>query len=272
MTGAGNDFIVADNRGGAWSVYDLPALSAGLCKRGMNIGADGLILIENSMRARFKLRVFNSDGSQASMCGNGTRCAARFAFLKVIAGKRMTIETSVGILDAEICGGTDVSLRMPVRAEAPRAMMLRLQGRQISASYAHAGVPHLVLFVNDAEKAPVATLGQSLRWHPDLGEGGANVDFVQLKGPQGPHLIRTFERGVEGETLACGTGVTAAAWVLYKLFGKPSLQRFTVRSGRDLEVEIDEAGGTDLSVRLKGEARVVFRGFLSDESLTEALR
>jgi diaminopimelate epimerase len=271
MTGAGNDFIVADNRGGAWSVHDLNALARGLCRRGTSIGADGLVLIENSMRGRFKVRIFNSDGSQARMCGNGTRCASRFAFLKVIAGRRMVIETSAGMLDAEICDGTDVSLRMPVRAEIPRALSLRLQGHPISACFADAGVPHLVVFVNDAERAPVATLGPALRWHPEAGEGGANVNFVQLNGERGPHLIRTFERGVEAETLSCGTGVTATAWILYKLFHKPALQSFKVRSGRVLEVEIEETGLGDIGVRLKGEARVVYRAFLSDESLAEAL-
>ncbi len=223
------------------------------------------------MRGRFKTRIFNSDGSEAPMCGNGNRCAARFAFLKVIAGRQMTIETSAGMLDAEICDNGEVRLRMPIRAKAPSALELHIQGRKLAAYYAHTGVPHLVVFVNDASRAPVSTLGPALRWHPEAGEGGANVNFVQLVGENGPHPIRTFERGVEGETLACGTGVTAAAWILYKLFKKPPMQSFLVRSGMVLEVEVSEKSASELSVRLRGEARVVYRGVISEESLKEAL-
>ncbi len=271
MTGAGNDFIVADNRGGAWSVLDLPVLARGLCRRGLSIGADGLILVENSMRARFKVRIYNSDGSETAMCGNGARCAARFAFLKVIAGKQMTMEAPVGVLEAEICPDGDVRVRMPVRAEPPERLDLSVQGHLVTTYRAETGVPHLILFVNDVERAPLATLGPALRWHPRLAPDGANVDFLQLKDPGGPHSIRSYERGVEGETLACGTGVTAAAWVLRKLFGRPGLQRFATRSGRILEVDVSETSEADLAVRLKGEARVVYRGFLMDESLKEAL-
>jgi len=272
MTGAGNDFIVGDNRAGAWSVLDLPALSRGLCRRGLSVGADGLVLVESSNRARLRVRIFNSDGSEASLCGNGTRCAARFAFLRVIAGKQMTVETSAGVLEAEVLPDGDVRLRMPVRAAEPQPATLTVAGRAVRCHLVQVGVPHVIVFVTDAAQAPVASLGPLLRSHPDLGPEGANVDFLELRGAQGPHPLRTFERGIEAETLACGTGVTAAAWLLHRTFSRPPLQRFLVRSGRQLEVEISPGSpGADPSVRLRGEARVVYRGTLTEESLQEAL-
>lgn len=272
MTGAGNDFIVGDNRGGAWSVLDLPAMARGLCRRGLSVGADGLVLVEGSMRGRFRVRIFNRDGSEAALCGNGTRCAVRFSFLKVISGRQTTVETPAGVLDAEVCNDSEVRLRIPMRAGEPRALTLAVGGKPVQGYLVEAGVPHLVVFVNDAAKAPVATLGPALRSHADLGPRGANVDFLQLAGGSVPHLIRTFERGVEGETLACGTGVTAAAWLLHRVFGRPPLQRFEVRSGRVLEVEVSPGAAGDAAVRLKGEAAVVYRGFLTEEALGEALR
>jgi diaminopimelate epimerase len=270
MSGAGNDFIVADNRGGTWSVLDLPALARGLCRRGLSVGADGLVLVEGSNRARIRVRVFNSNGSEAELCGNGTRCAARFAFIRVIAGKHMTVETAAGVIEAEVLPDTEVRLRMPVRPSEPSPIELQVEGRAVRGYLVHAGVPHLVVFVSSAEGAPVASLGPLLRAHPDLGPSGTNVDFLELRG-EGPHAIRTFERGVEAETLACGTGVTAAAWLLCRTFSRPPLQRFIVRSGRVLEVEVASGTGADPTVRLKGEARVIFRGTLTEESLQEAL-
>jgi len=272
MTGAGNDFIVGDNRAGTWSVLDLPALARGLCRRGLSVGADGLVLVESSNRARLRVRIFNSDGTEASLCGNGTRCAARFAFLRVIAGKQMTVETAAGVLEAEVLPEGEVRLRMPVRATDPQPVTLTVGAGTVRGYLVQAGVPHLIVFANDAANAPVPTLGPLLRSHADLGPEGANVDFLELRGPAGPHLLRTFERGVEAETLACGTGVTAAAWLLHRTFTRPPLQQFQVRSGAVLEVEITPGSGGDPTVRLRGEARVVYRGTLTEESFQEALR
>lgn len=272
MTGAGNDFIVGDNRTGAWSVLDLPALARGLCQRGVSVGADGLVLVESSMRARLRARIFNSDGSEATLCGNGTRCAARFAFLRVIAGRQMTVETLAGVLEAEVLPGDEVRLRIPLHAAEPLPVALEVGTRTVHGYLVHIGVPHLIVFVHDASAAPVATLGPLLRGHALLGPEGANIDFLELRGPEGPHPLRTYERGVEAETLACGTGVTAAAWLLVHSFSRPPLQTFLVRSGRQLEVEVTPGTGGDFSARLRGEARVVFRGTLTEEALQEALR
>ena len=270
ITGAGNDFILGDNRHGRWAAHPLERLSRGLCRRALSVGADGLILIENSNRARFRIRIFNSDGTQTRMCGNGARCAARFAFLKVIAGRQMTMETPSGVLEAEILPNGAVRVEIPGLAENPRRLEITGGGRRIPCLLTHTGVPHAVVFVKDVEKVPVASLGALLRRAPELGAEGANVDFVSVEdGP--PFPLRTFERGVEGETLACGTGVTAAAWVLRHLGRAGDRVEMRVRSGQVLAVEIDPSRVGKPLFRLTGEARVVYRGYLSQESLLEAL-
>jgi diaminopimelate epimerase len=266
MSGAGNDFILGDNRSGRWPSNDLPGLAARLCRRRLGIGADGLLLLENSPRASFKVDIYNSDGSRARMCGNGARCAARFAFLKVIAGKHMTMEFPAGVLEAEILSGDDVQVTMPLRLEPPVPASLDIRGKEIKGFRVHAGVPHFILFVREMEAAPVSTLGPLIRSHPFFGEAGTNVDFLSLR-ESGPTAIRTWERGVEGETLACGTGVTAAAWLLQERYGKRGPHRLLVRSGSVLEVGLPGAGNGSREVFLKGEARVVYRGILSGGSI-----
>jgi diaminopimelate epimerase len=270
MTGAGNDFILGDNRRGEWNRWPIQRLARGLCRRGLSVGADGLILIENSNRASFRLRIYNSDGSESAMCGNGARCAARFALLKVIAGRRMTIETPAGILDAELLPDNVVRVEMPGKAVPPRRLNINLRGRSVPVLLTDTGVPHLVVLVRDLERIPVVSLGRTLRSSPEAGPDGANVDFVSVTNGE-PYPMRTYERGVENETLACGTGATAAAWVLHHLGYAGSSVNLRVRSGRNLEVRIIPKGSGIHPFTLTGEARVVFRGFLSEESLQEAL-
>lgn len=270
MSGAGNDFILVDNRQGAWSRYPLAQLAAGLCRRGLSVGADGLILVETSNRAQLRLRIFNRDGTQAPMCGNGARCAARYAFLKVMAGKQMTVETPSGVIDAEILPDGRVRTEVPGLAAQPRRISLQVKGRTISGILTDPGVPHLVVFVKDVERVPVSELGALLRSAPELGPEGANVNFVESGGAE-PIAIRTFERGVEGETLACGTGAAAVAWVLHWLGKTGEHVRLAPRSGKVLTVDIDLKAGAGHLFRLTGEARVVCRAFLSEESIMEAL-
>jgi len=269
MSGAGNDFIVGDNRQGQWDAYPAEALARGLCRRGLSIGADGLILLETSNRAHFRLRIHNSDGSDGVMCGNGARCAARVAFIRVIAGRRMTMETGAGVIAAEIFHDGSVRVEIPGRAEPPVRLDLALGGRRVPCYLTESGVPHLVVFVKDVPSVAVQELGAALRHAPELGPDGANVNFVAL-GPE-PILMRSFERGVEGETQSCGTGATAVAWVLYRLGQAGTRVRLLPRSGKELLVEIDPTRATSNPFRLTGEARLVFRGFLSEESLQEAL-
>ncbi len=274
MNGAGNDFIIGDNRHYQWSAYPLAALARGLCRPHVGVGADGLILLENSKKAHFKIRIFNSDGSESPMCGNGARCAARYALMRVIAGRSMTIQAGPDVISAEVLPDLTVRVEIPGEPQAPRRIDLAVERRSLPSFLTTAGVPHLVIFVRDREALdaiPLSVLGPKLRHAPELGPQGANVDFVALS-PAPPFALRTFERGVEAETLACGTGVTACAWVMKHAGVSGDATTFRTRSGRDLTVEI--AGGQAPASRfsLTGDAVLVFKGSLSEEALQEATR
>lgn len=265
MAGAGNDFVVIDNRGGA--VADASELTRRICTRRLSVGGDGLILIEPSARATFRMRYYNSDGSLGEFCGNGTRCAARFAFLSAIAEPRMTIETDAGIVDAEIGADDRVTISLPppqgFRADRPLAVgATTVRGSSITV-----GVPHYVIYAgDDLWKRDVETLGRAIRRHPEMQPAGTNVNFVSVR-DAGSIEVRTYERGVEAETLACGSGVVAAVTVS-ALLGKvrPPVSVLT-RSGITLEVSMTLAGGEARDVRLAGDARVVFRGTTTAETL-----
>lgn len=265
MSGAGNDFVVIDNR--AARLSGAPELARRICTRRVSVGADGLILIETSARATFRMRYYNADGSPGAFCGNGTRCAARFAFLNVIAPRRMTIETDSGIVSAEIGdhGEVTLALQSPLSFKAER--ILTVGDTTVSGSSIMVGVPHYVVFLRrDLWSQDIAPLGAAIRSHPDLGAEGANVDFVVIREWHALD-VRTYERGVEGETLACGSGIVASVAVA-ALFGKvKSPVSVLSRSGISLEVSFDLAGRQIDNVRLKGDARLVYRSTLTPETV-----
>src|SRR5262249_8617067 len=210
MAGAGNDFVVIDNRAGR--VTDPVELTRRVCTPHLSVGADGLILVEPSVRATFRMRYWNADGSVGDFCGNGTRCAARFAFVNVIPPKRMTIETGAGIGAAEVSDGGQVTLGLPPPQDFQPNRPLARAGGEISGSFITVGVPHYVIFIKDDlwSHPIVVPLGREIRNHPDLQPAGANVNFAIIRDEH--HMdVRTYERGVENETLACGSGVIASA-------------------------------------------------------------
>ncbi|MBN2564960.1 MAG: diaminopimelate epimerase, partial [Candidatus Eisenbacteria bacterium] len=211
MTGAGNDFIVIDDRANRIG-NDARELAKQLCRRRLSIGADGLILIVPSARADFRMRYFNADGSEADMCGNGGRCAAKFAHSREISGPRMSFESSSGLHRAELLENGHVRLRMP----DPRAMILdnpvRLRGEDLMLHRVNTGVPHAVCEVKEINSFPVVEVGRLVRYYSDFMPEGTNADFVEVL-DQHSVSLRTYERGVEDETLACGTGAVAAALV-----------------------------------------------------------
>ncbi|HVE73158.1 MAG TPA: diaminopimelate epimerase [Thermoanaerobaculia bacterium] len=266
MAGGGNDFVVIDNRNGR--VTDPESLTRRICTRALSVGADGLILIEPSVRATFRMRYWNSDGSLGEFCGNGTRCAARFAFLNVIAGRRMSIETDSGIVSAEIGEGGIVTITLPpphsFRAQRP----LAIEDRTIRGSSIRVGVPHYVVFIGDGLWSQnIVPLGRAIRMHPDLKpDGGANVNFVTVRDPHAIE-VRTYERGVENETLACGSGIVSSA-VISALFGKvQSPVSVLTRSGITLQVEFAMREGYVDDVRLRGDARLIYRATITPETL-----
>jgi diaminopimelate epimerase len=266
MSGAGNDFVVIDNRAG--SIADPGELTRRICTRALSVGADGLILVEGSARATFRMRYYNRDGGLAAFCGNGTRCAARFAFLNVIAGRKMTIETDAGIVAAEISDGGQVTLSLPAPHTFRARRPLNIGGRTIHGSSIMVGVPHYVLFLGHHDWAQdIAPLGKAIREHEELvPDGGANANFVVVRDPHSIE-VRTYERGVEAETLACGSGVVASA-ITSGMFGKvQSPVQVLTRSGITLEVAFTVREGYAEDVRLKGDARLIYRATITPETL-----
>ena len=265
MAGGGNDFVVVDNRGP--KIDDPSELTRKVCTRALSVGADGLILVEGSARATFRMRYYNADGGRADFCANGTRCAARFAFLNVIAGRRMTIETDAGIVGAEIGDGGSVTLALPPPWSFRPRRALRVGETEIHGSSLMVGVPHYVVFLRDDLWAQdIAPLGRAIRSHPDLAPEGANVNFVVVRGPHEIE-VRTWERGVEGETLSCGSGVVASA-VTSALFGRAaSPVSVLTRSGIHLDVAFQMRDGQPDEIRLRGDARMIFRASLTPETL-----
>ena len=266
MAGAGNDFVVIDHRSGG--IDDPAALTRKTCTRGLSVGADGLILIEKSDRATFRMRYFNSDGSLGEFCGNGTRCAARFAALHGIAPAKMTVETDAGIVSAEVGADGLVTISLPppqtFRADRP----IRIGDETIHGSSVTVGVPHYVLFPRtDLWSLDIVPLGRAIRMHRDLQPAGANVNFVHVRDSHSIE-IRTYERGVEAETLACGSGIVASVSVsaLSKKVSSPV--SVTTRSGATLLVSFTLDGTEMRDVRLRGDARLVYRGTTTPETIT----
>lgn len=260
MTGAGNDFIVIDDRrnevGG-----DARELAKQLCRRRLSIGADGLILLIPGTTADFRMRYFNADGSEADMCGNGGRCAARFAHEKGIAGAGMTFESRSGMHSAEILEGGAVRLGMT----DPRAMLLDngvlLKGVRRAVHRINTGVPHAVCEVEDLDQFDVVEIGRLLRYHTDYMPEGTNADFVEVI-DDGTLSLRTYERGVEDETLACGTGAVAAALVMAALGKVKPPVAVRTRGGETLTIGFYMSDLGFCDVTLSGNADIVYEGVL----------
>ena len=273
MVGAGNDFIVVDARR-RHPARRWPQVARALCDRHAGIGADGLLVLERSRRAAARMRVFNPDGSEAEMCGNGARCVAQYlaGAGRSVRAQEIAIDTLAGMVTATV-RGERVATRLTDPVELQLGLGLELDGRTVRLGFVNTGVPHAVVPVPAVDEVDVARLGRALRGHAAFAPRGANVNFVQ---PDPAHpgrvRVRTYERGVEGETLACGTGVAATA-VIYGLTqgrtvtnGQPAAYRVAVqvRSGDVLTVSFQarQVGGR-LQVGalvLEGLAREVFTG------------
>jgi diaminopimelate epimerase len=270
LQGSGNDFVVIDNRDGKVEEFlrslnlDIKEFAKKVCAFHTGVGADGLILIENpeNPENHFKWQFFNSDGSVAEMCGNGSRCAVRFAFDEGIVGKEVRFETLAGVIKAYVLDG---GKRIKVQLTPPkdyREVFLSLNAQSIEGYFINTGVPHFVAIVNDLESIDVKKLGRAIRFHPEFQPKGTNVNFVEREGEDAIR-IRTYERGVEGETLACGTGATASAIVAYKkgIVSKKPVRVLT-KGGEVLAIDFDN---DFREVFLEGGVVRVFDGFLRRE-------
>ena len=258
MNGAGNDFVLIDNR--ARKVRLSREQVVRLCDRHRGVGADGVILLVPSVsgKADWAWEFFNSDGSTGEMCGNGARCFARFVQRLTRVTRGFTFETEAGVITASFQRGrVTVSLTRPGELRLNQEVPLSVGNQTIHSI--NTGVPHAVLFVPDADRAMVQQLGPEIRRHLHFGPKGTNVNFVQQLGPN-QIRVRTFERGVEGETLACGTGVTASALIAARLHGFTSPVKVQVQGGEELEVSFKDINGEFADVKLSGPAQFVFEG------------
>ena len=264
MSGSGNDFIIIDNRRPAVGQFDLRNFIVNVCRRKMSVGADGLILIEESDAADFKWQFYNSDGSRPEMCGNGARCAARFAFLNGIAGPQHAFETDAGVISAEIVGDR-VKVKMPDPFDIRTDSSLDLREGSLSISSINTGVPHVIEEVTGLDDIDVFNRGREIRNHSAFAPDGTNVNFISISEPN-QIALRTYERGVEDETLACGTGATASALITAAKNRWKSPVNVRTRSGIMLTIHFSLENGNYKNVFLEGDARVIYEGTLWEDA------
>jgi diaminopimelate epimerase len=262
MHGAANDFIMVDDRLGTFPITDQKWI-ASVSSRRTGVGCEGVILIQKSETSDFRMRFFNPDGTEVEMCGNGARCVARLATDIGAAPAEMTIDTVAGQLKATV-SETSVVLGLTPPIDWALDVPLTIDGSERTCSSVNTGVPHAVLIVDDLEATDVKTLGAAIRYHDNFAPAGTNANFVQVRGPNTID-IRTYERGVEDETLACGTGISAAALITTKAGLTSAPVTVIPASGDSLTVNftLTEDGADD--VTLEGPAVYVFQGSLKYE-------
>jgi diaminopimelate epimerase len=264
MSGSGNDFILIDNRQRILDGDQLEDFVRRVCTRKVSAGADGLILIEPSERVHFRWRFFNADGSEAEMCGNGGRCAARFAVLRGIAPERLSFETLAGIIEAEV-HGRRVKLQMVQPSGMELDLRVMIEGDEHLLHFINTGVPHAVEFVEEAGRVAVVDRGRKIRFHPQFQPAGANADFLQTI-DRGHLKVRTYERGVEDETLACGTGAVASALIAAARGLVDSPVAVETTGGEVLNIYFQRKGKGFERVFLEGDTRLVYEGELWEEA------
>ncbi len=261
MQGSGNDFIVIDNRQSIFPEKNRVKLVDKLCRRGTGVGADGLILIEDDADVDFLWRFYNADGSEAEMCGNGGRCAARFAYLQGIAGSEMAFKTLAGSVRAQIADDL-VKLEMTRPFAKRQGVVLDCDGVSERFDFINTGVPHVVVTVpENLDQVALAERGARIRYHQEFAPAGTNVNFIEIN-DEHCLSIRTYERGVEGETLACGTGSVAAALLASEYGQVLSPTRVITRSGESLTIYFKKEDETFTEVFLEGGAVIVYKGVI----------
>jgi diaminopimelate epimerase len=257
MNGAGNDFVLIDNRAGD---IDLDRSQiALLCDRHRGIGADGVLLLElPANRADFRMRYFNADGGEAEMCGNGARCFARFANRVAGTEEKISFETPAGVISAELRGNL-VTLRMTEPADLRPNVKLSMGDEEKTVHFINSGVPHVVIPVLKIDDIDVRREGAAIRHHKMFSPSGANVNFIEKREPD-KIAIRTYERGVEDETLACGTGIVASALIFAATEKTGGPIHVIARGGDELQVGFETINGSFRNVTLTGPAEFVFEG------------
>jgi diaminopimelate epimerase len=269
MSGSGNDFIIIDNRSNIVDESDLSNFIVNVCRRKMSVGADGVILVENTDNADFKWRFFNSDGSVAEMCGNGARCVARFAYLNNIAGSNMSFETLAGLVKAEVIEER-VKVKMTDPFDLETDVAIEFKNGLTSIYSINTGVPHVVMVKNSIDDIDIVKIGRKIRYHDRFLPAGTNVNFVcHVK--DNTIAIRTYERGVEDETLACGTGAAASAIVMAHKMKLDSPLSVLTRSGEYLNIFFKEKEGQYYDIYLEGDARIIYKAQLLEDAWKDSV-
>jgi diaminopimelate epimerase len=264
MSGSGNDFIIIDNRDLSLNVGDIREFVRKVCQNKISVGADGLLLIEPSKSVDFKWQFFNSDGSVAEMCGNASRCVGRYAYIKGIAGKKMSFETLAGIISAEVNGDV-VKVRLTDPTLLKSGVKINLGGAECLLDCIDTGVPHAVSFVADIENCAVYERGKQIRRHEYFQPKGTNANFVEVI-DRHKIRVRTYERGVENETLACGTGDVASVLAAASRGMVDSPTDVLVQSGETLRIYYAREDDRWKEIYLEGKVKMVYQGFLFEEA------
>ena len=268
MSGTGNDFIIIDHREPFLKKEEMSSFAKSVCRRKFSVGADGLILIENAEDADFRWQFYNGDGSEAEMCGNGARCAARFAYANGIAPSSMTFLTVAGRIRAEVIEDA-IKLAMTPPENLQLDRQVDVGGKNTTVHSINTGVPHAVIFVEDNNMTRVKEWGYSIRFHEMYQPAGTNVNFVEVAGKNALH-VRTYERGVEDETMACGTGAVASA-IIAALHDYVSVPVEVTTSGGEvltIHFAIDHQHKEKITkVFLEGPAHFIYDGELHQEAL-----
>lgn len=249
MVGSGNDFIIIEGK----PAGNLSGLAKTLCDRKFGIGADGLLLLNKREDINLSMRIFNSDGSEAEMCGNGARCAAFFS-----GRPKIRLYTAAGIINAEV-HGAQVKIQLTAPNDIKLDIPLIVNKRSLKVNFINTGVPHVVIFVSGINGIDLKHLGRSIRSHQKFSPRGANVNFVEEK-EKNLIQVRTYERGVEDETLACGTGITAAALIFALKNNLDNLIKVKTQSGEILKVSFQREDSEFIKVWLEGSVRIVYKG------------
>jgi diaminopimelate epimerase len=257
MNGAGNDFVMLDNRTG--EIQLRRDQISRICDRHRGVGADGILLLEPSVNgADFRMRYYNRDGGEAEMCGNGARCFARFVNKVAGSARKLTFETPAGIIGAEMQDDL-VRLQMSDPTEMRLGVQLQVEGEDATVHFINTGVPHVVVPVSRVDMVQVRERGSSIRHHEMFSPKGTNANFLEKRGRKSIG-IRTYERGVEDETLACGTGVVASALIFAAMEKVDGPITVLVRGGSELAVDFERDGQRFRNVTLTGPAEFVFEG------------
>jgi len=249
MVGSGNDFIVLTGKPSG----NLSRLAKLLCDRKFGIGADGLLLLDKCNNADLSMRIFNADGSEAPMCGNGARCAAFFS-----GRSKIRIFTNAGVINTEV-KGQQIKIQLTAPKDIKLDFPLNVNGRLLKVNFINTGVKHVVIFVSGVDSIDLKSIGRSIRSHQKFSPRGTNVNFVEEKG-NNLIQVRTYERGVEDETLACGTGSTAAALIFALKNNLDNQVKVKTKSGEILKVYFQKENGKFKKVWLEGSARIVYKG------------